>query len=261
MRVIVTFAAVLVALFGPGLRRSRRRPIVTLTSPEPWIEIDLTDPDPAGPASLVLMRLTLHNKRGRDTAQDVEMFARVTYQGPQQGSWTTFLVADQAHLNFDDPIAGPGRSTATVPSGFARDVNLATILDLDGEYEVAHGRVGRLALYPPQLARDALLWAGRTYEVAIVATGSNFDARRYWGTFSDQRTDQREDHHDRLEGLRPRQGVTNSQATSRTTRVGGYLSRPPRAHQAGRQVQTPRQRRATPCVLSGIATSSVPLRL
>jgi hypothetical protein len=67
--VIVTFAAVLVALFGPGLRRSRRRPIVTLTSPEPWIKIDLTDPDPADPASLVLMRLTLHNKRGRDTCR------------------------------------------------------------------------------------------------------------------------------------------------------------------------------------------------
>jgi hypothetical protein len=182
--VVVTVCAVLVALFGPGWDRRRRRPVVTLSTVYRSRSTRVSDTDP--------FCLRLHNKTGCETAREVEVFAEVTF--PVEGGGLG-VVAEQANLNFDNPTDdGPGRSTASVPAGFSRDVNLAVLdeaefVDLDDtdDHERRRLRVAYLALYPKRLVRTAGLHENRTYEVGITVTGSNFDAVRYVGhlAFSD----------------------------------------------------------------------------
>jgi hypothetical protein len=169
--VVVTLAAVLVALFGPGWDRRRRRPAITINPSWRWLSTNIGGSD--------RIRLILRNKPGCDTAHDVEVFAYVT-RSMNGGFGAT---ADQANLNFDDPEQeGPGRSTASVPPGFGREVNLAVLVEPDQD---RHPRsVSYLALYPTRLAKEARLLAAETYEVSIVATGSNFDAVSYVGHLS-----------------------------------------------------------------------------
>lgn len=179
--VAATFAAVVVALFAIPLRARLKRPKLGLA---PGTEAlgNAVGLDP------VLMTLRLYNAKGRDTARDVEVFVTVI----SEGAPPVHLVAEEANLNFDDPLprvanprgsvsvstTEPGRSTATVPSGFARSVSFAVVGQEAGDVTNAWGY---LALYPTRMAKDASLLSVLGYKASIVVTGSNFDALTYEG--------------------------------------------------------------------------------
>lgn len=178
--VFVTVAAVLVALVGPALQTRWRRPAISIDPADVFISASVNL------ASVV--RLVLANAQGRDTARDVEVFIYVTQPGTTTeavgGEFTPMrsnrIIVDQANLNFDDPTGnGAGRSTASVPSGFWREVNFAALVKLDQHDLDGRRAAGYFALYPPLLARRSYLWEATTYEVTITATGSNFDAVTY----------------------------------------------------------------------------------
>jgi hypothetical protein len=188
--VIATFAAVLVALFGQRLHQWRRRPQITVTSDPPSMGIRV-DPDSklVWTPSASVLRLRLHNEPGRDTARDVEVFVDAV----AQVGFVTFEAADSANLNFDDPTDddGPGRSIATVPSGYSRRVNFAVLMrggdqDVHNEDEarnmkIKHEAWGYLAVYPPSLTAGSTLHDNASYDVRITVTGANFDAISYRG--------------------------------------------------------------------------------
>jgi hypothetical protein len=168
--VVVTLGAVLVALFGPGWDRRRRGPRVTISTSFRTLQTKVFGSEIVG--------LVLHNKRGCDTARDVEVFVSLTFA---VDGVTGVVGGDQASLNFEDPTEeGPGRPTASVPPGFARGVNLAVLSEPNDEDRRIRD-VAYLALYPTRLAHKRRLHEGRTYEVSITATGSNFDAVSYIG--------------------------------------------------------------------------------
>jgi hypothetical protein len=140
------------------------------------------------------MRLRLYNEAGRDTARDVEVFVTAHGRAVHDGEAVTLLIADEENLNFDSPIdGGPGRSTATVPSGYSRRVYFAILGSQSGieaklspiMLEPQDGDSGEpwgaLAIYPARQAK-AMFDASSEYYIEIVVTGSNFDALTYQGT-------------------------------------------------------------------------------
>jgi len=179
----VTFLAVLVALFGPAFQQRWSRPEIAVEPSSPAFQVTVSD----RPA---VVRLLIANKRGRDTARDVEVFAYATrpitettqVQGVTFPPGGSAVVADQANLNFDDPRADrPGRSTASIPSGFAREVNFATVAPMDDVDSQGRRGAGRLALYPTDRAETAILREETKYSIWITVAGSNFDAVTYLG--------------------------------------------------------------------------------
>ena len=182
--VVVTFLAVLVALFGQQFHAWRRQPRLTLT------------PDPDSYATAVglggvPMNLRLHNERGRDTARDVEIFVTVATREIGQQGVPSMTVATDANLNLDDPAAeGPGRATTTVPSGHSRNVNFAVVGVLEDEHGKLTDRWAYLALYPPRFAEASWLVFGVDYAATLVVTGSNFDAITYRGNLAFSETDE-----------------------------------------------------------------------
>jgi hypothetical protein len=111
---IATALAVIVALFGPGWRAKRRAPKLVVSA------------DPAR-AALTLrhaqeMAVRIRNAPGRDTAEAAEVFVTVTQKSPRG----VHYVAREESLSFDTPRPdAPGRSTASVPSGYSRPVSFA----------------------------------------------------------------------------------------------------------------------------------------
>ena len=189
--VTATFAAVLAALFGQRLHEARRRPKLSVTTdPEKYaIKADQSDVQ-ASDKNAQVLHLRIFNEPGRDTARDVEVFV----DAAAETSSITLEAADAANLNFDDPVddSGPGRATATVPSGYARRVNLAVLTRLlaedlhlhieeDPQKRQWHQAWGHLAVYPPRLAGEATLYGNAKYDVRITVTGANFDAITYQG--------------------------------------------------------------------------------
>jgi hypothetical protein len=162
--VIVTFLAVLVALFGPRLQERWKRPKITVDS--------IGGMQARSELWPLVVRLMLCNQQGRDTARDVEVFASLTRDGA--------IVADQATLDFEDPttIGSSGRSVATVPPGFAREVSLLVLEPVwDSEGWL---RAGTVAFFRPG---TVVLRDQATYKVLIAVTGANFDAVHYVGHF------------------------------------------------------------------------------
>jgi hypothetical protein len=173
-------AAVIVALFGPSWRTKRREPQLTLEPENRGLEV------PTAVVSAYPMRLRLRNERGRDTAQDVEVF--VTAVTPLQDG-STFQCAEDSNLSCDPPSAGEReglpRTVATVPSGHTRAVyfvlmgntdSIAEKLGLDRPAYRAYA-----ALVVP--VRTSVLWlqAGHTWDITLVITGANFNAVTYQG--------------------------------------------------------------------------------
>src|SRR4051794_15082526 len=82
--------AVIVALFAPGWREKRKRPKLTVTQEGSELSVDaLTE-------SATEMRVRIHNARGRDTAEAVEVFVTVTSGRPGRGG--TVIVAQDENL-------------------------------------------------------------------------------------------------------------------------------------------------------------------
>jgi hypothetical protein len=194
--VVVTLAAVFVALFAVPIRERLKRPKLALSPGSEALGV-VVGLDP------IVMTLRLHNARGRDTAREVEVFVTVL----SEGTPATYIVAEEANLNFDDPLprvvnpggkigiakSEPGRSTATVPSGFARNVNFA-VIGIQREGGKLGDAWGYLALYPPRVAQDATLFFHMfSYHAWIVVTGSNFDAITYEGKLKVTEEDEPDD--------------------------------------------------------------------
>jgi hypothetical protein len=168
--VTVTLLAVLVALLGPRLQARWSRPVITVAPSTGTVYARERWP--------IILRLRVANKSGRETARDVEVFASV--QGREPGDGATLIVARTESLNFEDPSAdGPRRSIVNVPSGFSREVGLATLSPSIDRHGQPH--IGRITYYRPDIESKAILRAGVLYEVHITVTGSNFDAVRYQG--------------------------------------------------------------------------------
>jgi hypothetical protein len=178
--------AVIVALFGPSWRERRRRPKLSLAPKGTEISVD------ADARSPLELRLRIHNARGKDTAESVEVFVSAT-SGRPAGVGTMILVED-GNLNFDRPRADhPGRSTATVPSGHSRSVSFALLGSVTAVeacfHETMRGKAsetpgekfGALCLFGLSGGRFSWreipwLTVGETYDVVLVVTGANFDA-------------------------------------------------------------------------------------
>jgi hypothetical protein len=141
------------------------------------------------------MRLRLANRAGRDTADAVEVFVRVTRPSPLDGpafGIGDVLVVDDANLNFESPLVldGPGQTTTTVPSGYSRPVSIAVIgrVELPGYASQEPGHCGWVAVCPPFAARHIGLVFDAVHTVTIVVAGANFDAVTYEGELVVQQT-------------------------------------------------------------------------
>jgi hypothetical protein len=184
-------SAVIVALFGPGWRERRRRPRLSVAPEGTEISVD------ADARSPLELRLRIHNARGKDTAESVEIFVTVTSRRPDHGG--TVILVEDGNLNFDRPRADyPGRSTATVPSGHSRPVSLALLGSVTAVeacfHETMRGKAsatpgekfGALSLFG--FSGGTFSWreipwlsVGETYDVVLVVTGANFDAVTFGG--------------------------------------------------------------------------------
>jgi hypothetical protein len=166
---IVTTLAVAVALFGPRLQQRWRRPELTIMPNPPGMGI------PLGSGAGELLQLRLSNRRGRETAYEVEVFVSSSAQGPT----ALHIFADEDNLNFDNPWAGSGgRTTSSVPSGYSRSVSAAIIED------TKDGPLAYLATVPARHMRTGSLLQDVPNVVYITVAGSNFDAITYRGVLS-----------------------------------------------------------------------------
>lgn len=185
--VIVTFGAVMVALFGPAWHARRKAPKLSL-KPE---DGDITIPNESADSTFSPVRLLIHNAAGRETAHDVQVFVSVE-RSTSPG--TTWIYAEDEPLRFDNPRRKVAQTTATVPSGYARPVWFAvagaasSTAQAMGKVHAAnlpHSR-GVLSAVVANESDDSdavVLEPNQRYNVSFVITGSNFDALYYSGVF------------------------------------------------------------------------------
>lgn len=193
-----TIGAVAVALLGPAWRERQKRPDVRLVfhgagaadGSLGWskhVDID----QPGDTQDYPPMWVT--NERGKDPAQNVEVFVTVGQCVPGGGVWIG--LASRDNLLFNSPVDGHyGSSSTHVPPGFSREVffltfgHSASIFEAmypDGASEPDDPNaelLGIIATFPARRSRAQWIKAG-TYAVTFVVTGSNFDAVTYVGQF------------------------------------------------------------------------------
>jgi hypothetical protein len=110
--VLITFLAVIVALFGPAWRAYRRRPLLSL-----GIEYDRV---PMG-APVPMVHLTVTNHPRKETATDVEVYVlsmRAPPQNMTRGAHYDFAISPRRPLRWSEPLDNP--ASQTVPAGFTR---------------------------------------------------------------------------------------------------------------------------------------------
>lgn len=184
-------AAVAVAVLGPRLEARRRQPRVVLSSTAPLATYYFYVDSPSAEGAALLK---LRNEPGRDTAREVEVFLSVDAVGGPLIMGKVTLVSVEP-LNFDDPVGGErGRSTANLPPGFARSLDLLIVghfeaiaagtplaadLQLPEDKQKTHAA---WALAPARQDRLRWLRDGERYFLTLTVTGANFDAQSYRGT-------------------------------------------------------------------------------
>ena len=177
-----TVGAVLVAMFGPGLRARQRIPKVTLK-----VDARMSQYGTEGARPEEALGLRLHNERKRDTAREVEVFiSMLGDHGPQVGSdgsaifpttgdsgWKfgRELIARQRNLNFNSPLEGHiGSRTATIPAGFNREVYFAIVGSRLAIARTFHGEMPVMSVLEAEEAVAALcLYPARTDLVAYLS--------------------------------------------------------------------------------------------
>jgi hypothetical protein len=192
--VVLTLAAVLVALFGPAWRAKKRRPKLSLSATdvvhEAW-NADMVD-------DLTEGFLLLEAAKGKDTAEDVEV--HVSVAKPLFKGSLPMRVRQSRRVCFDSfTESEDGEPRSNVPSGFVRRIPWAAVghyrtlwaLVPKGELppgapdaaEYYEDNTALLNLHPRNkrtvAALDTLF--GGTYYVHVTVTGSNFDALNYSG--------------------------------------------------------------------------------
>jgi hypothetical protein len=186
--VLVTLAAVLVALFGPRWQATRLVPRMSVTLETHNISWGVKHGDGYRDA----LALYLHNETGQDTARDVEVFVSAEAK-LDDGSLS--IAADGEPLVFHNPLSGEQpRTVSNVPSGFNRKVRWCLV----GEPTHLSQTFGRTtlplevnqldaiaAVYVDPSSRDDVGWMlpGLNYAVTFIVTGSNFDAVYFDGIF------------------------------------------------------------------------------
>lgn len=166
---IGTVGAVVVALYLGPLRDRRRRPVLDL---EPGVvQVLNRDTQAPGSTSLAVASLRVSNRRGRDTASDVEVVVQaVSVDGQQLPLGIRPLLWSQAFGNLLD--IGPG-------SVF--DVNLLRVTRM-GEEGAKRAAIGyadinaHAGFFLPSRAELDQLPAG-TYRFTLSVRGRNLDAR------------------------------------------------------------------------------------
>lgn len=178
-----TFAAAGVALFGPAWTRRRRRPVLSL-------ELDGFDEAVVLKSEPCVQRTTLRldNAEGHDRAEQVEVYVDVGWEFEPSAM---LPLAEQELLPFGDPRdSSPPPTSQHVAPGFSRWLPLLLLGDAtalardcgDNAASVPEGCVGAVAV--ARLKRErAWLLADQEYFVTITATGANFDAIAYAGSF------------------------------------------------------------------------------
>jgi hypothetical protein len=173
---LATVAGVLVALFGPfvysayiGFRRSPRLTLRAASTNERLFN---------GPAEGITLELA--NSHGRDRAQDVEIFLTGDGQDPGED----FLW----HLAGQTPILVGNDYATSVAAGFSRLFALGWLPYGQAEQDKGLGMTaGSVAtLQQPEVHKFRI---GSIYDIAIVVTGSNFDACAWKGRLSIERED------------------------------------------------------------------------
>ena len=185
--VVVTFAAVLVALFGPRWQANRSQPKLSLSVEPAGLEWTVGEVFGAQP-----MILLLHNAEGRDTAVDVEVFAYVTSHFKRDDGMPSGHVAvDSEPLVFENPLgSNPVRTASSIPSGFSRKAYWALVgqpgviaqaFAQEPRDAAANELLAAVAVDPYGRTEVSWMWFGRKYLVDLIVTGSNFDAVYFSG--------------------------------------------------------------------------------
>lgn len=187
--VVVTFGAVMVALFGQRWHASRKRPKLTLRVDQ------VSSAWPRGSdSSATTMWMRLVNAAGRDPAHDVEVFVSMAGKvaDPEVPGGVAFdILAEDEALAFGSPMRGRAEETrATVPAGHSRWLAFADVgepVSLARKAKVMAMHVdeerARLCVDSPDEPLVPWLDFDVDYTVEIVITGSNFDALRFRGKF------------------------------------------------------------------------------
>jgi hypothetical protein len=191
---LVTFGAVMVALFGERIRAVWSRPNVTLTidpTSDAVVPINISET-----RNVYGNRLLVTNERGRDTAQDVEVFVSIT-NDPDEREEHGYSELISGALVFDSPWGADARAISSVPAGFARPVWFALIGPVHAVADVVQIDVNAFVTAARHCGVDDTAAVGITVEPAVaghadawlrpdsgyhakfVVTGSNFDAIHY----------------------------------------------------------------------------------
>lgn len=180
-----TFAAAAVGLFGPAWNRRQRRPALSIEL-DGFDEAIVLKRDP----SVQRATLRLDNAEGCDRAQEVEVYVDVGWEFEPSAM---LPLAEQELLPFGDPRDLPPPPTSKhVAPGFSRWLPLLLLGDAPtlardcglkpDDDSVPDGCVGAVAI--ARIKREpSWLLADRQYFVTITATGANFDAIAYSGSF------------------------------------------------------------------------------
>jgi hypothetical protein len=191
MGVVVTTAAVIVALFGPRWQRRHQTPVITVEIESEWTSFADWEFEGAN-QRLHEAGVFVKSQAGRDTAHDVEIFVSAVSAEPYGSPSGHHIAVERARLYFGH-IEAPDslRHLASVPAGFSRYVPLVGL----GSADNLRVRIPGLdALPPPDPAAWSVLisdemsihsgWldAGNDYLLELVVVGANFDAVTYRGT-------------------------------------------------------------------------------
>lgn len=194
--VVVTFLAVLVALFGPDWRRKQRSPRVMLEAESPWHGINI----PSG--SVYEFGLFIKNSTGRDTAHDVEVFVSAYARQEDGGHFPVnrgHFPVNRGQLTYGHIQGSNERPlSAAIPAGFSRHVLLAAM----GAPDAVQGKLAGVRDPVPRESWAALAvddrgthscWLDTRYEyrIELVIIGSNFDALTYHGTLAFEDPDEK----------------------------------------------------------------------
>jgi len=192
---LITLLAVVVALFRDNFHEWRKKPKLDVAVDPEGIGF----PEIYREGNMGYLRLRLSNARGRDTADEVEVWVTVETEEADDGSKQVFC--ESAALIFENPHdLTSAKTSGTVPAGFSRPVWFAEVGDIASmnrtgslsklyymggidEQEASNAAVilvesasGRIS--PP------LLTFPFTVNVSIVVTGRNFDAVHFAGQLS-----------------------------------------------------------------------------
>lgn len=192
-----TLLAVIVALYLNLWREAKKRPILSLCFDDPNLAGGAGfQGNPEGAASMKAVahqpvRIRISNRRGRRTAQDVEVLLTASWVGDDQNDPYSFL--ESTPLVWSPHHRLEGRDTQlSIPPGVGRTIDLLTyglppaIFALAGvpDGPIDPGAFALLHIWPFKFNSQNLLLDHLEYRFRFVITARDLDARIYETTLS-----------------------------------------------------------------------------